>query len=284
LIKAIVTWAEKEESIRALILTGSLAERGGGDELSDYDIAVFSRESRPFLRDDKVYSLIAKPWVCVREQFTWQNTTIPTRLLIFEGGVKVDFAFFPLETLSVLIKTKPLPPEFNRGYKVLLDKDSTTEQVPEATYLEERLSPPTVEEYQIVVKEFWFEIFYVAKYLKRGDLWSAKVRDWGVKEQFLLKMIRWQRREKASHPLGKHMPKWVDKSTWEDLHQCFAHFDSEDSWKALEHTCSLFRKLAIEVGQDQGYPYCFELDKNLSIYIQGLQRRCCIKHASTRGL
>ena len=38
----IVAWAEKEDPIKVLMLTGSLAGRGPRDELSDYDIAVFT--------------------------------------------------------------------------------------------------------------------------------------------------------------------------------------------------------------------------------------------------
>lgn len=271
MIKKIATWAEKDENIRALILTGSLAEKNGGDALSDYDVAVFSRDSLSFLKDDNVFSSIAKPWVCIREQFIWREKNIPTRLLIFEGGVKVDFAFFTLETLSEIIKEKPLPAEFNRGYKILLDKDKIAEKMPQGTYDSDHGSLPTNEEFQTVVKEFWFEIYHVAKYLKRGDLWSAKFRDWGLKEEFLLKMIRWSKRSQAPHPLGKHMPEWVDKSTWKELHKCFGHFDSDDSWKALQHTCSLFRKLAKEFGKEQGYSYPFELDKNIFTYIQDLR-------------
>jgi len=41
-IDKIVNWAQGEEPIKALILTGSLAGKGPKDELSDYDIAMFT--------------------------------------------------------------------------------------------------------------------------------------------------------------------------------------------------------------------------------------------------
>ena len=40
------------------------------------------------------------------------------------------------------------------------------------------------------------------------------------------------------------MQSWAGPSTWEALQECFAHFDKQDSWNALEKTISLFRNLA----------------------------------------
>ena len=34
-------------------------------------------------------------------------------------------------------------------------------------------------------------INFVVKYLKRNKIWSAKTIDFGIKEKFLLKMLKW---------------------------------------------------------------------------------------------
>ncbi|MFC1845720.1 aminoglycoside 6-adenylyltransferase, partial [Candidatus Dependentiae bacterium] len=51
-LNKIIAWAKKEEPIRVLLLTGSLASKGSKDELSDYDIALFTTDIDNYLRDD----------------------------------------------------------------------------------------------------------------------------------------------------------------------------------------------------------------------------------------
>ena len=119
-------WAEAEEAIRAAILIGSRAVDGECDRLSDYDISLFTTQTAPYLKNDEWLSLIKKHWICVHEKSLWKNKEIPTRLVIFEGGTKVDFAFYPMETLTELSNGSKLPDDYDAGYRVLLDKDDLT--------------------------------------------------------------------------------------------------------------------------------------------------------------
>ncbi|MBT4917457.1 hypothetical protein HON58_03395, partial [Candidatus Peregrinibacteria bacterium] len=188
--------------------------------------------------------------------------------------IKVDFAFYPVKALEDL--SVSLSDDYNAGYKVLVDKDSLTEKMPQASLKAFRESKPSEEEFHRVVNEFWFEAYHIAKYLKRDDLWSAKFRDWGQKDEFLLTMIRWNEMAKHSwdysvHSQGKSMQKWVSSETWHDLHKCFSHFDAENSWKALENTLSLFRRIALEAAELLGYSYPKEVDRNLSEYVSQLK-------------
>lgn len=135
---------------------------------------------------------------------------------------------------------------------------------------------PSEHEFLTAVKEFWFEAYHVAVYLKRGDLWSAKVRSSGIHDHFLLKMIEWNELSKlnwntAIRPMGKWMQSWVSQDTWNALHQIFAHFNEQDSWSFLLNTIALFRKLSIETAKKLGFSYPQDIDKNFSDFIFNLQ-------------
>lgn len=276
ILSKICEWAELNEDIRAAILIGSRASNELSDELADYDISLFVRGDHEKIKNDTWLSSIANHWVCVHEKIDWKGEVIPTRLVIFENGIKVDFAFYREETLLELSQMKSLPNAYDCGYKILVDKDKVAEQMATPSMKAFQLSRPTQDEFETVIKEFWFEAYHVAKYLKRGDLWAAKFRDWGMKDPFLLTMIRWNESAKhgwnyGTHVQGRKMESWVSKATWRMLHHCFSHFEVEDSWESLDKTISLFRDLAKETGDFLNYPYQKELDGQMFKYIKNLK-------------
>lgn len=203
------------------------------DELSDYDIAIFTNNNFPFTSNEHWLSEIGTPWVCVHEKINWKEDVIPTRLVILEPGIKIDFAFYPTKVLEELT-CNSLPDEFASGYQVLIDKDKLTSKMDAPSNDCYQESSPTQKEFVRIIEEFWFEVYHVAKYLARGDLWSAKFRDASIKQEFLLQMIRWHVQaihgwKYTTHSQGKHMQEWVDGSVWKSLHSCFSHFEAKDS-------------------------------------------------------
>lgn len=277
-LSKICTWAEDEEAIQVAILIGSRAIDGKYDELSDYDISLFTTKETSYLKDDKWLSLINTHWICVHEKLAWKDQEIPTRLVIFEGGAKVDFAFYPIEALIELSNAKSLPSDYDAGYKVLLDKGGLTEAIAKPSFQAFLPPKPSQEEFERVVQEFWFEAYHVAKYLKREDLWRVKFREWEMKDPFLITMLRWHSGAKhgwniKTHAQGKSMQSWVDEAIWKDLNTCFPHFNADDSWAALEQTTSLFRRIALETANLMNYSYPGEVDRNLSDFIFQLKNK-----------
>ncbi len=141
-------------------------------------------------------------------------------------------------------------------------------------------SPPTEKDFVHLVREFWFEAYHVAKYLKRDELWLVKFRDWTTKE-LLLRMIEWH--EQARHRwdydtqyMDKHLRSWADASIWEALHRAFACFDSTDSWNGLLATMNLFRQLAIETSELAGFPYPQDVDQDITGFILRLKESTAI--------
>lgn len=271
MIKIIVNWGNRYSEIRALILTGSRAIKDKSDEFSDYDVAVFLNDDSRFTSSDGWLLEFGNPWVCVHEKIDWKGTCVPTRLVIFDPGVKIDFIFYPTKVLGELADN-PLPDDFAVGYQILIDKDKLTTKMHAPSRECYQENPPTQNEFLRIVEEFWFEVYHVAKYLARGDLWSAKFRIGNIQQEFLLKMIRWHVQAKhdwkyTTHTQGKRMKEWIEPKNWDEVSRCFSGFNEEESSKALKYTMDMFRRLAKESAARLGYVYPQVLDERVSSFI-----------------
>jgi aminoglycoside 6-adenylyltransferase len=273
-LEKIINWADSKDTIRVLILSGSLAAKGKKDQLSDYDIAVYGTDFY-FIDNDNWLNEIQNYWVCIHAKFRFLDYEIPTRLTIFDSLFKVDFSFHPLALIYKILNSKILPDDYNIGYRVLLDKDGLLNEMPKPSFKGFIVERPNEKTFQENVNEFWFECYHVAKYLYRNDLWTAKLRDWATKE-LLRQMLEWQEATKhdwnfSPKNCGKEMQSWLNKSASEDLQYCFGKFDKHDDWQALYNTVKLYRKIAIETAHILHYKYNQKLDTHISDFIEELK-------------
>lgn len=286
ILTRIIEWAEREKRIRALILVGSRAGKESVDEFADFDVGVFAETYLPYTQDDQWLFDLWKIWVYVPEKFDRKDEIVPTRLVIFEGGIKVDFAFYGLHVLDELADGNG--EELNAGFKVLLDKDRKTKRFKPASFAKLKHAKPTETEFAGRVNEFWFETYYAAKYLKRDELWLAKVIDGNLKK-FLLEMIEWNEQSKhdwdyETYYSGKAMKSWASADTWESLHRTFARFDGDDGWNSLIATMNLFRRLATEAAQMFKFPYPQEVDRNMTDFVLRIKDASASPTTVTRKL
>lgn len=256
IMAAVLQWAQHDENIRAIVQTGSSSRSpGASDRFSDRDIELICRDPGPLLTDDAWIHAIAPVWVAL--SFENDPDDFETRLVFYEGGRKVDFTIAVRSRLDAMIATGDLDPLYERGYRVLLDKDGLTSGLPAPTGRAPRLPLPTEEQFAASVTEFWFEAAHMPIYLTRGDLWVVKLRD-GTMKAMLLRMLEWH--ALVTHGpdtdvwhIGTKMQRWTDPQTWADLHSVFGHFDAADSFRALEATMRLFTLLAHEVADHAGF-------------------------------
>ncbi len=272
MLNKIIAWAQKENAVRATVLTGSRAHNSATDFLADYDVTLFVTDASAYLSDSSWIHALDKVWVEIADKICVPGQKeYHTRLVIFEGGIKVDFAFFTTDVLKNFEAQGDLISRFARAYTVLLDKDGSTKVLDASKIKAPTVAKPSPQEFETVVKEFFFEAYHVAKYLHRNDLWLVKFRDWATKE-FLLRMLEWH--AKVQHGWnydtlyqGKHMQSWCDKETWMALTNCFARFDTEDSWKALIATIELFGCIGKQTAKSLGYQYPTDVDENITGFV-----------------
>jgi aminoglycoside 6-adenylyltransferase len=267
LLDQILTWSEARPDIRVVVLTGStIRADGSADSTSDLDIELFTTE--PELYVSKTWMAEIRPvWVQLGfepgDELDYRN-----RLTIFDGGRKVDFRVAPVAAMERMVSSGTLDEVYERGYRVLLDKDGVSGALRAPTQPKRRL--PNEDEYQAVIEEFWFEAWHIPKYAVRGDLWVVKFRDWTMKE-LLLRMLEWDAlsRDPATDVwyIGTKMKTWATPEQWSAVQEIFGRFDAGDSLRAMHATCSLFSEVARDVAGRLGFTYPESVESSIRGYI-----------------
>jgi aminoglycoside 6-adenylyltransferase len=164
------------------------------------------------------------------------------------------------------------------GYRVLLDKDGLTANWPPPTHTAYHPANPSPQVYQSLIEEIWFVATYVAKYLWREELLTAKViLDYELKYLLLRRLLDWriagdQEWSVASGFFARGLQRYLDDATWERLAATYAGLGREESWAALFATLDLCRDVARDVGHHLGYEYPRELDEQMTAYLYQIQR------------
>jgi aminoglycoside 6-adenylyltransferase len=192
----------------------------------------------------------------------------------FENNLKIDFSLWPVEILQRVAAAPVLPPEFDAGYQVLLDKDHLTDGLLPPTYTAYIPKPPAEAEYQEAVEDFFLQAIYVAKLLWRDDVMAAKyILDGMMKQEHLRPMLEWHL-ETEHHwsvkpgPYGRRLKQWLRSDLWAELEGTYTGAGLDENWQALDRTIALLRKTALEVGKRLGYAYPHELDRRAVTYLQ----------------
>lgn len=270
--KRITDWAATRTEIRLILMVGSRTRAfPPADEWADLDLHIFCTNCEALLADPGWLEAIAGVWIWLPEQI---SAEIPQLLVLFEGGEKVDFAFPPLSMLRGFIATGKLDEIHARGFSVLLDKDGWAERLPAASARPARREPPTEEAFRRVVDTFFYGAVYVAKQIRRSNLWVVKFRDWTMKTG-LLQMMVWHARalhgpEYDTYYDGHFMAAWAEPQTWEMLYLAFGGFGAPESWQSLFVTMKGFRQLATQTAQIWRYEYPAALDRRITAYVEDL--------------
>lgn len=277
-IARLVAWAERDHNIRALIQTGSSSRpTGSADRFSDRDIEIVARDPAPLLADDAWIHAIAPVWIA--QYLENDPGDFETRLVFFEGGCKVEFTLADCTRIEAMVETGTLDGLYERGCRVLLDKDGLAGGLPTPSNAPPKHSLPARAEITRTVTEFWFEAAHMPIYLIRDELWVVKFRDWTMKEM-LLRMLEWHSiatrgPDTETWSIGTKMKQWLDAETWNEVHDVFSRFDRADAWRGLGAVMALFTRLTRETASllEIGYPVAAE--RSVTAYVLGFEAEIC---------
>ena len=282
LVKRFVQLAERRSDIRGALIVGSRARvEQPADEWADLDIVVFTSDPEYYLTKTDWTKSIGDYWLTFLEPTAAGNET--ERRVLFEGGLDVDFAIFPLRVYEGFVKNEGLSPEFmaqavdtfERGVRILVDKDKKLSQFVDKMSSIERIPPhpPNQPEFLQVVNDFLYHALWTAKHLKRGELWWAKMCSDCHMQHLLLRMTEWHAH--AMHGCnydtwfrGRFLEKWADSRVVEGLHSAFAHYDVDDLSRALIEELKLFRWISQETAEKLQYQYPVEADEHVTEWIK----------------
>jgi aminoglycoside 6-adenylyltransferase len=275
----LVCWGSAEANVRALLLDSSRAVDGAPlDRLSDYDIVVVVSATAPFVADETWLRAYGMPLVQFRDTSSTLGLTTYHRLALYEDHTKIDYSLWPVEVPRASAERRALPEDLDWGYRVLLDKDGLTTDLPAPTHTAHIPPRPSESEYQALVEEFWWESTYAAKHLWRDELMHARYNlDVVMRHALLGRMLEWRveldhdwslRPGVAGRGLKRHLP----ADLWAELEATFAGPGSEENWRALFAMTALFRRVAFDVATALSYQYPTVLDRRVTAYLEEVRR------------
>jgi len=260
------------------MLTGSRAEpEPETDELSDFDVILFLGAEADLSQREDWLGEFGSILVMLKERVEYLGQSVPTRLVQYDNGLRIDFALAPVDILQRLGGARDLPDWLDGGYRFLLDKDGWEERLPRPSGFAYVPKPPTESEYRALVEEFWWESIYVAKYLKRGELLPAKYSgECVLRFKCLVKMLEWyvqiDRGWRSSvGPHGRGLHGLLSPGDRRALQETFAGADADENWAALFKATALFRRAAKAVAADLGYEYSEAVDHGVDGYLREIR-------------
>lgn len=246
------------------------------DEYSDLDLSLYIADGIDREKLDSYLAWMrefAPVWMILEDH----HDETKSWLILYRGGLKVDFSVTPVGAIQPLIAEQRLWDDQQRGYTILLDRDGMAAQLPAPTlFAPPSYMPPTPEQFVHRVETFFYGAVYVAKQIRRGNMWKVKWAD-QIQQSMLLEMLEWHAHATNSNPVdtyyrGDFMRDWVSATTWQELHAVFAHFDVDDGRRSLLASLRLFTRLTVETAAALGYDYPRTMIAEVMEYIEGLVR------------
>ena len=261
-------WAERQPGVRAALLIGSRATpQGARDGYSDHDVVLFLEPGARLAQRDDWIETFGRPLIILKETTEHRGETVPTRLVQYRGGHRIDFTLSRVDLLHRIAEQEALPDWLGAGYRVLLDRDGDAARLlpPSAAAYVPR--PPTAAEYKSLVNEFWWETLYVGKYVSRNELLPARYSLEAVlRYECLVPMLEWYVQitrdwEQSVGVRGRGLRWLLDLEDREMLDRTYAADTLASHGRALDAMIQLFRKAARAVARDLGFHYPAILDE-----------------------
>ncbi len=275
LLDRFVAWAQTQPDIRAAIVLGSQARLDRpADQWSDLDLLVITTEPDRLLARTDWLEHLGTLYLTFLEPTAVGGMT--ERRALFEGGLDVDFTPAPVE-LARQFAAHGWPPEIvgviRRGMRFVLDKDGLAASLSMPSGEPPAPQPPTQDKFLNLVNDFWYHAVWMAKKLRRGELWTAKLCCDSYMKRLLLTMIEWHASAASGWSAdtwhnGRFLEQWADPRAIDGLRGAFARYDAADVRHALFASMDLFRWLATEAAERLGYPYPTSAEKQVTVLVR----------------
>ncbi len=273
----IVAWARGDDRVRAVLLEGTRGNPSAViDEFSDYDIAIVVTDRAPFVEGVSWASWLGQILVHWGDRRVLDGIDHSMWLVMYESGTRIDYCLWTPAELRAMTERGRVTSILDTGYRVLLDKDGVTRDLPPATHAAHTLTPPTEAEYLSVVNDFWWETLYIVKNLRRDELFPARWSfDAEMRQDMLRRMLEWRIAIDHGWALrpgnhGRYLKSRLPAERWREIEATFADASASANWRALWAMLEVFRKTASEVGDTLGHQYPADLDARVTVYLRGL--------------
>jgi len=278
-LKQIIHWAENNPDIRAVLLTSSLVNPYAPvDNLSDLDVELVFENRASYESGNEWIRLFGEPISMIEETDSVFEGKHAMKMVLYKDHVKVDFKLYQVSEFCKEINEENLPEDWDVGYKVLLDKDNLTKNLKPPTYQSVMIHKPTEKEFQQLFNDFWWDTTYVAKCLKRGDIFYAKFMSENVlRTDYLVPLIEWyiagnhNWNNITTNKHGRLFKQYLSPELWNKVEATFSGNDIEENWKALLACADLVHELGTSLAEKLHFIYQEKQEDDIRNYLTEIQ-------------
>jgi len=272
-LKQIISWAENNPDIRAVLLTSSLVNPYAPvDDFSDLDIELVFENMKDYETDRRWIGLFGEPISMLEEDETYFDGKHAMKMVLYDDHVKVDFKLYQKLEFEKEVQGEVLPDDWDVGYKVLIDKDHLTRHMKLPTYQSIMIKKPTEKKFRQVMNDFWWDTTYVVKCLKREDLFYAQFMFGEIRTDYLVPLIEWyiagnhNWENITTNKHGRLFKKYLPAELWKRVEATFSASSIEENWRALYATADLVHELGIILAEKLKFEYPQKLENDIRKY------------------
>ncbi|MEY8355674.1 aminoglycoside 6-adenylyltransferase [Lachnospiraceae bacterium 54-53] len=271
MFRLIIGTAREDERIRAVYMGGSRTNPNAVPDLfQDYDVVYIVEETGTFIRDRHWIDRFGERLFM---QYPDENSDYPSDpescygwLIQFRDGNRLDLH---VATRSYALRDMAS----DRLCRILLDKDGTLPEIPEASDESHWVKRPSEKEFLCTCNEFWWCLDNVAKGLWRKEIpYVHDMINLHIRPQ-LVKLLAWKIGLKTGFTCsigksGKDMHRWLSKEEWKRFLDTYGDAEPEHIWKAVMEMCGLFHETAGEVADRLLFSYNAAEAENCTRYLE----------------
>ena len=274
-LKQIIQWAENNPDIRAVLLTSSLVNPYAPvDDLSDLDVELVFESRKDYESGNSWLQLFGDPISMIEEDDTVFEGRHAMKMVLYRDHVKVDFKLYQVSEFMEEVQKGALPEDWDVGYKVLIDKDGLTKDLKPPTYQSIMIHKPDEKEFQQLMNDFWWDTTYVAKCLKRGDIFYAKFMSENIlRAEYLVSLVEWHIGNDhnwdnmTTNKHGRLFKKYLPENLWCRVEATFSGSSIDKNWTALFAFADLVHELGTALAQKLNFTYPSKLESDIRTYL-----------------
>jgi aminoglycoside 6-adenylyltransferase len=278
---AFLEWAQRNPELELALVVGSRSRnQPPADEWSDLDLILFFEDPQPWTKDHAWLEAFGQIELIYAHASPAGDVEW---LLLYASGLKADFmvARFPPQVKNAADREEyllngPFAEVFSFGVRLLVDRRAEFADLPQKAGRAGASALPSEDAYNTCLQRFWMNCTRAAKFLRRGDLWRAKMLCDCTMKQAILSMLEWLALVEGASAgqvwyEGRNLPNWADARALEALPDTFGRYDRDDLWRALDASMNLFNRLAQECSRRLGYPYPQKLAERIAERVSSIR-------------
>lgn len=278
MLKRIVAWATDNPDLRALLLTSSLVNPYAPvDDFSDLDLELIFEYNGHYISHNDWTLIFGHPIAMIEEDETAFEGKYAMKMILYKSSVKVDFKLFSKAKFLDEVHQSELSEDWDIGYRVLLDKDKITTEMPVPTYQHSLIKKPKEEQFRELLNDFWWDTTYVAKCLAREDIFYAKYMCENIiRTEYLVPLIEWYIGSDydwniTTNKHGRLFKQYLSSDLWEKIEMTFSGSDITENWIALFAMIDLVSAIGKRLSEKLGYAYPFQLQTEVTAYLEDVK-------------